>query len=238
MVAARRGDVESSGPYSTVKGQVTLPQASDSLLFVITTQHHAKVTKFFSFFLCSMVNMPKYLFVSLKVLFIIHIFAHYSKILPSELAVIISCLSFIQIVEVMSPSGKEVDLVRDSSQRFWAVMEQGGGGGNFTYALKFLTSSVAFPLPIVVDLYARRSNSEGVTVTLHTSNSAHSPLEPESPPLVVWARVTHAGRPVVGARVLLRVSRLSEGGAADTTVELLDDGNAGEAVWGKIMASF
>ena len=129
-----------------------------------------------------------------------------------------------------SPSGKEVDLIRDSSQRFWAVMEQGlgGDGGNFTYTLKYLTSSVAFPLPIAVDVYARQPNSEGVTVTLHTSNSAHLPLEPESPPLVVWARVTHAGQPVVGARVLLRVSRLSDGGAADTTVELLDNGNAGE----------
>ncbi|XP_045112279.1 uncharacterized protein LOC123505181 [Portunus trituberculatus] len=172
MVAARRSSVESSGPYSTVRGQVTLPQTSDSLLIVITTQHHAK------------------------------------------------------IVEITSPLGKEVDLVRDSSQRFWAVMEQGGGRGNFSYALKFLTSSVAFPVPIAVDVYARRPNSEGVTVTLHTSNSAHHPLEPNSPPLVVWARVTHGGRPVVGARVLLRVSRLSESGAADTTVELLDNGNA------------
>ncbi|XP_063848603.1 uncharacterized protein LOC135093337 isoform X1 [Scylla paramamosain] len=172
VVAARRSSVESSGPYSTVRGQVTLPQTSDSLLIVITTQHHAK------------------------------------------------------IVEVTSPLGKEVDLVRDSNQRFWAVMEQGGGRGNFTYALKFLTSSVAFPVPIAVDVYARRPNSEGVTVTLHTSNSAHRPLEPNSPPLVVWARVTHGGQPVVGARVLLRVSRLSEGGAADTTVELLDNGNA------------
>ncbi|KAG0719519.1 hypothetical protein GWK47_050320 [Chionoecetes opilio] len=175
-VAARRGEVESSGPYSTVRGHLTLPQASDGLLIIITTQHHAK------------------------------------------------------IVEVTSPSGKEVDLVRDSSQRFWAVMEQGGGGGNFTYTLKFLASSVTFPLPIAVDVYARLPNTEGVTVTLHTSNREHRALEPGSPPLVVWARVTHGGRPVVGARVVLRVSRLSEGGAADTTVELLDDGNAGEAV--------
>ena len=65
VVAARRDDVESSGPYSTVRGQVTLPQASDSLLIVITTQHHAKVTKLFILFLFLFDwDMLKYFFVS------------------------------------------------------------------------------------------------------------------------------------------------------------------------------
>ena len=63
VVAARRSSVESSGPYSTVKGQVTLPQTSDSLLIVITTQHHAKVLHHFSDY---ELKMFKYSFVYVK----------------------------------------------------------------------------------------------------------------------------------------------------------------------------
>lgn len=131
-----------------------------------------------------------------------------------------------QVVEVTNPSGAELDMMRDTSQRFWAVLDP-AVGPQLTYVLKFLTSSIEFPFAIRVDLYERKQDNIGLEVRLHTNNDGHLPLQPESRPLVVFAEVTLDGHPVVGSKVMLRVSHLSEDGATDMMVELLDNGNAG-----------
>nr|XP_045591844.1 calcium-activated chloride channel regulator 1-like [Procambarus clarkii] len=129
-----------------------------------------------------------------------------------------------KIVELTGPSGEEIDLIRDTNQRFWAILDK--NGGEYIYNLKFLTSSIEFPFSVTVDVYERKQNSVGIEVRLYTNNDGHVPLEPGSKPLVVWAEVTLDGRPVVGSKVMLKVSHLSESGSTDLMVELLDNGNA------------
>lgn len=126
---------------------------------------------------------------------------------------------------MIHPSGEEVDIIRDTNQRFWVVVDN--EGGDFTYSLKFLTSSVEYPFSIMVDVYARKRDNIGVEVSLHTNNDGHVALEPGSRPLVVWAEVTLDGRPVVGSQVTLMVSHLGQDGSTDMKLELLDTGNAG-----------
>ncbi|KAK8738615.1 hypothetical protein OTU49_003968, partial [Cherax quadricarinatus] len=129
-----------------------------------------------------------------------------------------------KIVELTNLSGEEIDIMRDTNQRFWAVVDK--NGGMYTYTLKFLTSSVNFPLSVTVDAYERKQDDTGIEVKLFTNNDGQVPLEPGSKPLVVWAEVTLDGCPVVGSKVMLRVSHLSEDGSTDMMVELLDNGNA------------
>ncbi|KAK7069355.1 hypothetical protein SK128_006371, partial [Halocaridina rubra] len=147
--------------------------------------------------------------------------------LPSaeeKLLIVITTQYQAKVIEVLNSSGQEIDIVRDTNQRFWAVVEK--QGGEITYTLKFLTSSITFPFSVLVDAYERRPNDAGVQVELHTNNDDHVPLEPDSQPLVVWARLLKDGKPVVGANVILTVSHLSPIGSTDMTLQLLDNGNA------------
>ncbi|KAK4328832.1 hypothetical protein Pmani_000774 [Petrolisthes manimaculis] len=145
---------------------------------------------------------------------------------PHLSLLIITTLHHAKVVELRDPSGTEVDLVRDTNQRFWAVIGA-GSGGLYSYTTKFLTTSIHFPLSINLEVYERRNEVQpGILVTLNTNSASHVPLEPGSPPLVVWAQVTQGGRPVVGAKVTLIVTHLSHDGPTHMTVELLDNGNA------------
>ncbi|XP_071542308.1 uncharacterized protein [Panulirus ornatus] len=142
------------------------------------------------------------------------------------LLMIITTQYHAKVVEVTNRAGEEIDIIRDTNQRFWAVVEK-EGDGELTYVFKFLTSSIEFPFTIRVDLYERKQDSIGVEVRLYTNNDGHIPLEPESTPLIVFAEVTLDGHPVVGSKVMLKVSHLSQDGSTDMMVELLDSGNTG-----------
>ncbi|XP_042226295.1 uncharacterized protein LOC121869167 [Homarus americanus] len=141
-----------------------------------------------------------------------------------HLLLVITTQYHAKIVEVTSPSGEETDIMKDTNQRFWTVVDR--SGGEFTYIVKFLTSSIEFPFSVTVDVYERKQDDIGIEVTLNTNNDGHVPLKPGSRPLVVWAKVMLDGRPVVGSKVMLKVSHLSEDGSTDMMVELLDNGNA------------
>lgn len=128
-------------------------------------------------------------------------------------------------MELTNPQKEEIDLIRDTNQRFWAIV--GKEGGEFTYTIKFLRSSIAFPFSVTADVYVRKQEDIGVVVKLYTNVDDHKPMQPDSRPLVAWAEVTLDGRPVVGAKVVLKITHLNEDGPSDT-LALLDNGNAGE----------
>lgn len=129
-----------------------------------------------------------------------------------------------KVIKVVDLSGTEVDVIRDTNQRFWAIIDK--RVGTLAYTIKFLSSSIVYPFSVVVDVYERKKNSADVEIELHTNNDNHVPLEPGSQPLVVWAKVIRDGQPVVGAKVMLTVSHLSHEGSTDMTLQLLDNGNA------------
>ncbi|XP_068231070.1 calcium-activated chloride channel regulator 1-like [Palaemon carinicauda] len=129
-----------------------------------------------------------------------------------------------KVIKVVDRSGNEIDVIRDTNQRFWAIINK--QVGSLVYTLKFLSSSIEFPFTVVVDAYERKRNKAAVEIDLYTNNENHAPLEPGSQPLIVWASVIRDGQPVVGAKVMLTVSHLSQDGSTDMTLQLLDNGNA------------
>ncbi|CAL4155598.1 unnamed protein product, partial [Meganyctiphanes norvegica] len=142
-----------------------------------------------------------------------------------NLLIIMSLKHHAKVVEVLDAQGSEIDMIRDTNQRFWTIMDN--NRGDITYTLKFLNSSVTFPLPINIDIYERKKeDEEDLQIKLFTNNERNAPLDPSSTPLIIWAEVKKGGLPIVGAEVMLNVAYLGQDKFSDMIIQLLDNGNA------------
>ena len=118
-----------------------------------------------------------------------------------------------------------MDLKRDTNQRFWG--ELASTSGEFTYTIKFLRSSITFPFSVTSQVFERRADAAGVHVELGTRGGPpEGALRGPRGPLVLWARVSMDGRPVVGAEVSVRITHEASGEAR--TLSMRDDGSTGE----------
>ena len=99
----------------------------------------------------------------------------------------------LQIIELSGLNGEEVDVHRDTNQRFWGELPS--TAGEFTYTIKFLRSSIAFPFSVTSQVFERRDDA-GVHVELGTRGSPVGGRRP-SGPIVLWSRACVECRPVV-----------------------------------------
>ncbi|CAL4151807.1 unnamed protein product [Meganyctiphanes norvegica] len=141
-----------------------------------------------------------------------------------DLLIVVVSQYHAKVVKILNEIGKEIDLNKDTNQRYWTVIDK--KGGEFSYTLKFLSSSIAFPFNVMIDVYGAKREQLGVEVKVYTNIVKGQSLSPKSPALVVWAEVSKGGQPVIGAQVVLTVSYLGSTTTVERNITLLDNGNA------------